>query len=439
MSNGTCSMTATQIAAHISSGKLTAEKVMGDHLSRIDARDSVVNAFIDFDADRALRLARAADQQPEKGLLHGVPFAVKDIIDTVDLPTSWGSPIYKGFQAPRNASCVEMLMRAGAIPIGKTVTTEFAYFSPGATRNPHNLDHTPGGSSSGSAAAVADGMAVFGLGSQTAASLTRPAAYCGVFGYKASQGSIDLQGVMGLAASLDSLGLLARGIDDLILARAALCGTVLPGDMKGHSSPQNIAFFKGPHWHEASQSMQNACVLAAEVLRSAGVSVTDLESPAEFTHLSECHKTVMAFEVARARHFEFRSHPEQLSSAFYGLIETGLSTSRADYDAALAARDAGEAALANLLSSHDAIMTPAAPSGAPAGIEATGDPLFSRLWTLMRVPTVTLPFGRDAANLPLAFQLVGRFGSDQTLLAHSRDIADHLQISCEIPKLQPHL
>ena len=128
---------------------------MGDHLVRIDAQDRAVNAFIDFDADRALRLARAADQQPEKGLLHGVPFAVKDIIDTVDLPTSWGSPIYKGFQAPRNASCVEMLMRAGAIPIGKTVTTEFAYFSPGATRNPHNLDHTPGGSSSGSAAAVA--------------------------------------------------------------------------------------------------------------------------------------------------------------------------------------------------------------------------------------------------------------------------------------------
>ena len=437
MSNDACTMTATQIAAHISSGKLTAEAVMNDHLARIAAREREVNAFIDFDAERALMLARAADQRPEKGLLHGVPFAVKDIIDTVDLPTSWGSPIYKGFQAPRNASCVEMLMRAGAIPIGKTVTTEFAYFSPGATRNPHNLEHTPGGSSSGSAAAVADGMAAFGLGSQTAASLTRPAAYCGVFGYKASQGSIDLQGVMGLASNLDSLGLLARGIDDLILARAALCGTVLPSDSQGHSSPQKVAFFKGPHWHEASQSMQDACVSAAEALRSAGVSVTDMESPAEFAHLSECHKTVMAFEVARARHFEFRSYPEQLSSAFYGLIETGLSISRADYDAALAARDAGEAALAKLLSSHDAIMTPAAPSGAPAGIKATGDPLFSRLWTLMRVPTVTLPFGRDAANLPLAFQLVGRFGEDQTLLAHSRVIADHLQISCDIPKLQP--
>ncbi len=437
MSIDICSMTATEIVAHITSGKLTAEAVMDDHLARVDARESEVNAFIDFDAERALMLARAADQRPEKGLLHGVPFAVKDIIDTVDLPTGWGSPIYSGFQPPRNASCVEMLMRAGAIPIGKTVTTEFAYFSPGATRNPHNLNHTPGGSSSGSAAAVADGMAALGLGSQTAASLTRPAAYCGVFGYKASQGSIDLQGVMGLAASLDSLGLLARGIDDLILARAALCETVLPGDRQGHSSPQKIAFFKGPHWHEASQSMQDSCVSAAEALRSAGVSVTDLRSPAEFTHLSECHKTVMAFEVARARHFEFRSYPEQLSSAFYGLIETGLSTPRADYDAALATRDAGEATLAKLLSSYDVILTPAAPSGAPAGIEATGDPLFSRLWTLMRVPTVTLPFGRDAANLPLAFQLVGSFGEDQTLLAHSRVIANHLQISCKIPKLQP--
>ncbi len=433
MSNDLFSMNAVQIAADISSGKLTAEAVMIDHLARINARDSAVNAFLDFDADRALRLARAADRQPEKGVLHGVPFAVKDIIDTVDLPTSWGSSIYRGFQPPRNASCVEMLVRAGAIPIGKTVTTEFAYFSPRATRNPHNLDHTPGGSSSGSAAAVADGMAVLGLGSQTAASLTRPAAYCGVFGYKASQGSIDLQGVMGLAASLDTLGLLARGIDDLILARAALCGTVLPSDGLGHSAPQKIAFLKGPHWQEASHSMKDACLAAAEALASAGVSVTDLQSPSEFNQLSECHKTIMAFEVARARHFEFRNHPKQLSRAFYSLIETGLSTSRADYDAALASRDAGEVALANLLSSYDSIMTPAAPSSAPAGIEATGDPLFSRLWTVMRVPTVTLPFGRDAANLPLAFQLVGGFSADQKLLVHSRQIADILQIYCQIP------
>lgn len=436
MSNDLFSMSAVQIAADISSGKLTAEAVMLDHIARINVRDSAVNAFLDFDADRALRLARASDRQTEKGVLHGVPFAVKDIIDTVDLPTSWGSSIYKGFQTPRNASCVEMLVRAGAIPIGKTVTTEFAYFSPGATRNPHNLGHTPGGSSSGSAAAVADGMAVLGLGSQTAASLTRPAAYCGVFGYKASQGSIDLQGVMGLAASLDTLGLLARGIDDLILARAALCGTVLPSEDQGHCIPQKIAFLKGPHWQEASHSMKDACVAAAEALASAGVSVTDLQCPPEFNQLSECHKTIMAFEVARARHFEFRNHSKQLSCAFYSLIETGLSTSRADYDAAMTARDTGEAVLANLLSCYDFIMTPAAPSAAPAGIEATGDPVFSRLWTVMRVPTVTLPFGRDAANLPLAFQLVGGFSADQKLLAHSRQVADILQISCAIPGLQ---
>jgi len=428
-------MTATQIVADISSGKLTAEAVMVDHLARINARESVVNAFIDFDSERALELARAADQQSKKGILHGVPFAVKDIIDTLDLPTAWGSPIYAGFQAPRNASCVEMLLLAGAIPIGKTVTTEFAYFSPGPTRNPHNLEHTPGGSSSGSAAAVADGMAVFGLGSQTAASLTRPAAYCGVFGYKASCGSIDLQGVMGLATSLDSLGLLARSIDDLILSRAALCGTLLPNDLPAHSAPKAIALLKGPHWHEASRPMQDAIIEASEVLASVGVSVTDLECPPEFIQLSESHKVIMAFEVARARQFEFRKHPEKLSGAFYSLIETGLATSRADYEAALAARDAGEAVLAELFLTYDALMTPAAPSSAPAGVEATGDPLFSRLWTLMRVPTVTIPYGRDIANLPLAFQLVGGFSADQNLLALSRNVADLLQISCELPKL----
>ena len=174
MSIDLCSMSAAKIANCISMGELTAEAVMVSCLDRINARDSVVKSFIDFDADRALSLARASDQQANKGILRGVPFAVKDIFDTVDLPTSWGSPIYAGVQPPRNASCVELLIRAGAIPIGKTVTTEFAYFSPGATRNPHNLEHTPGGSSSGSAAAVADGMAALGLGSQTAASLTRP-------------------------------------------------------------------------------------------------------------------------------------------------------------------------------------------------------------------------------------------------------------------------
>ncbi len=428
-------MTATQIVAQISTGTLTAEAVMVDHLARINARDSAVHAFIDFDPERALKLALAADRQPEKGILHGVPFAVKDIIDTFDLPTAWGSPIYAGLQTPRNASCVEMLTLAGAIPIGKTVTTEFAYFSPGPTRNPHNLEHTPGGSSSGSAAAVADGMAVFGLGSQTAASLTRPAAYCGVFGYKASFGSIDLQGVMGLAKSLDSLGLLARSIDDLILSRAALCGTLLPNDFPAESAPRAIALLRGPHWHEASQSTQDALIEASEILASGGFSVTDLETPTEFIQLSESHKVIMAFEVARARQFEFRNHPEKLSGAFYSLIETGLATSRADYEAALATRDAGEAVLAELCLTYDALMTPAAPSSAPAGIEATGDPLFSRLWTVMRVPTVTIPFGRDVENLPLAFQLVGGFDADQHLLALSKDVANYLQISCELPKL----
>ncbi len=435
MGSDICSLTASKIANQIALGTLTAEAVMVEHLRRIKARDFAVKAFIDFDADRPLRLARAADRQPEKGILHGVPFAVKDIVDTLDLPTTWGSPIYAGCRMPRNASCVEMLLRAGAIPIGKTVTTEFAYFSPGPTRNPHNLAHTPGGSSSGSAAAVADGMAALGLGSQTAASLTRPAAYCGVFGYKASQGSIDLQGVMGLATSLDSLGFLARGIDDLILARAALCGTPVPNDLPANSNTQTIALLKGPHWAEADQPTQDAIIEAGEILLAAGVSVTDLQCPQEFNQLSEYHKIIMAFEVARARQFEFRHHPTEMSSAFYKLVETGLATSRADYEVALAARDAGEVVLANLLSSFDAIMTPAAPSSAPAGIESTGDPLFSRLWTLMRVPTVTIPFGRDVANLPLAFQLVGGFGADQNLLAISRDIANHLRVSCELPEL----
>jgi amidase len=433
MSMASNMMTATEIAKAVRSGSLTAEAVMADHLSRIAARDGVVNAFLDFDAERALMLARKADKTPEKGVLHGVPFAVKDIIDTVDLPTAWGSSIYTGFQPPRNASCVEMLVGAGAIPIGKTVTTEFAYFSPGATRNPHNLDHTPGGSSSGSAAAVADGMAALGLGSQTAASLIRPAAYCGIFGYKATQGSIDLQGVMGLATSLDSFGFMARSIDDLILTRAVLCAAALPAEVARPVGPLRIAFARGPHWQEASQSTRDACATAAQTLANDGVVIDELDCPSEFQQLSEHHKTVMAFETARARRFEFTHHRDQISTAFADLLNMGMSISRDAYERALEARNGASQSLAQTLSSYDAVLTPAAPSGAPHGITATGDPLFSRLWTLLQVPTITLPFGRDEVNMPLAFQLVGGLGDDQALMAVAREVADRLGVVPKIP------
>ena len=433
MSSDASKMSASQIAHAVRSGSRTAESVMSDFLARISSRDTKVKAFIDFDPERALSCARAADKMLEKGPLHGVPYAIKDIIDTVDLPTAWGSPIYAGFQPRGNASCVELLNRAGAVPLGKTVTTEFAYFFPGPTRNPHGLKHTPGGSSSGSAAAVADGMAAFSLGSQTAASLTRPAAYCGVFGYKSTQGLLDGSGVMSLSSSLDSLGLMARSVDDLMLALNVLHTVPNEQPIELASTSTRIGFFRGPHWQEGSLDMREACELAAKKLVRTGIIVEDVDCPDELINLTEHHKTVMAFEVARARIFEYSQHHDQISPAFANLVETGLGVTRTAYETALSARDQAGQTLAGMFQKYDSLMTPAAPSSAPVDIAATGDPLFSRMWSLLRSPSVTIPFGSDEANMPLAFQLIGELGQDRRLLTHARDIANKLDIELSLP------
>lgn len=243
MSNPLNTLCAGQIAQMIRDGETTAAAVMAACLEHITQRESDVGAFIHLDAERAMERAKAADKSPSDGLLHGVPFGIKDIIDTADYPTGWGSQIYHEHRPPRNASCVEHFVRAGAIPVGKTVSTEFAYFQPGKTANPHNLGHTPGGSSSGSAAAVGDNMLPLAFGSQTAGSVVRPAAFCGVLGYKPTIGDFDLQGVMGLAPNLDTLGVMAREVEDIALARSVLCGTDpgLQGDFADR--PPRIGFF----------------------------------------------------------------------------------------------------------------------------------------------------------------------------------------------------
>ena len=412
---------AAEIARGIAAGSFTAEQVMRACLERIAAREPEIKAFVQLDPDRALAAARAADAgpgpSPGSGLLHGVPFAIKDIIDSADDPTGWGSAIYAGHRPPRNASCVELFLQAGAVPLGKTVTTEFAYFRPGPTANPRDIRHTPGGSSSGSAAAVADGMAPLAFGSQTAGSLIRPAAYCGILGYKPTHGAFDLQGVMGLAPSLDTLGLLARRVEDLALARAVLAGHD-PALGDGFAArPPRIALLRGPHWQEASAEARAACERALETLAAQGAVVRALAEPEGFAEMTACQKTVMAFEAARARIFEYRRHRDRISDAFAALVEEGLATPRAAYDAARETTRRAMASLDAAFAELDAILTLAAPGEAPEGLGATGDPLFSRSWTLLQVPCLSIPFGRGAAGLPLAVQLVGPRDGDARLLA----------------------
>jgi amidase len=410
-------MGAAEIVRRIRAGQVTAEAVMSDCLSRIRAREPEIGAFVQLDEDRALEAAKAAGRTEPSGPLHGVPFAVKDIIDTVDFATGWGSPIYQGHRPPRNASCVELFERAGGIAVGKTVTTEFAYFQPGVTANPHNPAHTPGGSSSGSAAAVADHMVPLAFGSQTAASLIRPAAFCGVFGYKASHGAFDLQGVMGLSPSLDTLGVLSREVEDAILARSVLCGSSSERQQDFDEAPPRIAMMRGPHWWEGSIEMRDVCQRALDRFAASGADVGELTHPDLFGLLTESQSIVMAFETARSRIFEYSRHPDQLSRQFTDLMESGLAVSRDDYGRALAIRDRAARLLGTLFMDVDVILAPSAPGEAPEGLGATGDPLFSRAWTLLQVPSISIPAGTGPKGLPLSVQAIGRLGDDDRLLA----------------------
>lgn len=407
------------LARRISAGEITAEAAMQSCLERIDLREAEVGAFIHIDQAVALEAARAADNAEIKGPLHGVPIGVKDIIDTEQFATAWGTRFYQEHRSQRNASCVELFLQAGAIIVGKTVTTEFAYFKPGKTANPHNLAHTPGGSSSGSAAAVADCMLPFAFGSQTAASLIRPAAYCGIPGYKASHGSFDLQGVMGLAPSMDTLGFLAREVEDFELARSVLSGSV-PVTADFDETPLRVALLRGSHWSEGSLEMRDVCQRALAALAKAGAQTGELACPEIFKALTECQKKIMAYEVARARIFEYNHYRDQISSAFIDLVESGFKVSRFAYEDACSTRDRAIRVLQNLFVDIDIILAPAAPGEAPRGLDATGDPLYSRSWNLLQVPCLSIPFDSGPEGLPLSIQLVGPMNSDDCLLAAAK-------------------
>jgi amidase len=413
---------AAETVRRIKSGETKAATIMADCLTRIEQREPEVGAFVCRNAERALDDARTADRSSNTGPLHGVPFAIKDIIDTRDFPTGWGSGIYEGCRPPRNASCVELFLRAGAIPVGKTVTTEFAYFHPGKTANPHNLRHTPGGSSSGSAAAVADFMVPLAFGSQTAASLIRPAAYCGIVGYKPTHGAFDLQGVMGLAPSLDTLGLLARNVEDLVLARSVLCGSSPDIAADFEDTLPRVALMRGPHWQDGSVEMRDVCQRAMSVLAECGAQTGELAHPALFAELTECQKIVMAYETARARIYEFSRHREELSPHFAELVQSGLAISHADYQAAQRMKAMAARILETLFMDVDVILAPAAPGEAPEGLSATGDPLYSRAWTLLQVPCISIPFGNGPNGLPLSVQIIGPHGSDDRLLSAAHAI-----------------
>jgi len=423
-------MGAAEITRAIARGQLSAQEVAQETIVRIRNSEAQIHAWVGVDEDGAMGTARAIDAGNTRGLLAGVPIGIKDIIDVAGLPTQHGSAIYRadeGRVADADAACVALCRDAGGVIMGKTVTTEFAYFQPGPTANPHNLAHTPGGSSSGSAAAVAAGMVPVALGSQTAGSLIRPASYCGIWALKPSYGLLSLAGVKGMSQSLDTLGLLARNVEDLALMwtallrldRAAISVSATQGspaieDTLSGRTPRVGVWI--PDWKELEPSSRKAVEGAAQALEHAGARVEPLRLPAECEQLTQAQRIVQAFEAARALSFERVSHADQLSPSIRALFDQGLSCPYEDYLQALALASQCRRQLAQAFHDIDAVLAPSAPGPAPKGLDATGDPLFSRMWNLLHLPSVNVPFMRTDDNLPIGVQLIAGYGKDTHLL-----------------------
>jgi Asp-tRNA(Asn)/Glu-tRNA(Gln) amidotransferase A subunit family amidase len=410
-----CDLSARAAAAQIASGRLTSEKLVESCLARIAERESQVHAWAFLDPEQALAAARARDRTGVRGLLHGLPVGVKDIIETAAMPTGYGSPIHEGFRPASDAACVTLIERAGAVALGKTVTTEFAYFTPGKTRNPHNTAHTPGGSSSGSAAAVGDRMVPLAFGTQTVGSIIRPASYCGVVGYKPSYGSFPTTGIRPFAPALDTLGGMAREVGDIRLLRRALMGAGAPppGPLDGLPT---LAFCHTPWWGEARPESMQSLELAVEAAAAAGARPEKIELPDETAALSDVHQAILAHEAARSYGWEHAHRRDQMSPRLAGLVEEGWRVEHAPYQAALAAVAEERADISHMLAQYDAVIVPAAPGEAPEGMP-TGDPVFSRVWTLLHVPCITIPCHEGPRGLPVGIQLVGRIGGDDRVLA----------------------
>jgi Asp-tRNA(Asn)/Glu-tRNA(Gln) amidotransferase A subunit family amidase len=429
-------LSAADAAQQIRDGRLTSEELVQACLERIRALEPKVQAWAFLDEEHALSQARAADERKRSGEpigpLHGVPVGLKDIIDTGDMPTENGTVLHQG-RTPRNdATVVAMLRAAGAVMLGKTVTTECAYFAPGKTRNPHNPEHTPGGSSSGSAAAVAAGMVPLALGSQTNGSTIRPASFCGVYGYKPTHGLIPRHGILELSRSLDHVGLFARSIDDIALLAEQLAGhderdpdtrprARVPFQKISSEEPPIdplLAFVKTPHWERVDAESKEAF---SELLEALGDRVEEVELFPSAAEAWDWHKTIMETEMAANFEREWQSGRDKLSSQLRSLIERGREVRAIDYQRALRSIAPVVASFDGLfMERYDAILTPAALGTAPKGLESTGDPSFCSLWTLCGMPAISLPLMQGSNGLPLGVQLVGRRNFDARLLRTAR-------------------
>lgn len=418
-------LTATEIARRIADGATSSEQVVRACIARIEAREQTVRAWAFLDPDPALEQARARDREPARGPLHGVPVGVKDIIDTADMPTRMGSPIYEGRRTSHDASCVALLRAAGAVILGKTETCEFAGMTPGATTNPRDPARSPGGSSSGSAAGVADLMVPVAFGTQTGGSVLRPSSYCGIVGFKPTFGTFNLRGVFPAAQSLDTLGLHARTLDDVELLTAVLVGRP-PAPGPAMERPPAVGLCRTHLWDAAEPETRAAIEDAAVRLAEAGATVRDVALPDGFEGLSAAREAINAHERAQVMAHEWAHDRERISDRLRSTIERGLDLPFDEYVSALELAEDCRRRFTGMFDGLDLLLAPCVDGEAPTGLEYTGNPRFQELWTLLHAPTLTLPTHAGPNGLPVGIQLVGPHRGDDHLLAAARWVWDRL-------------
>ncbi len=459
-------LSASEAARQLDVGEITSEDLVTACLARIEAVEGEVRAWAHLDPEYALEQARIRDAARQMGQptgpLHGIPVGVKDIFDTADLPTENGTPLDAGRRPEEDSTVVALLREAGAVIMGKTVTTELAAYHPGKTRNPHNVEHTPGGSSSGSAAAVAAGMVPLAVGTQTNGSMIRPGAYCGVVGFKPTLGLISRHGVLAQSHHLDTVGVYARSVED-----AAMIADVLSThdgrdpDMRPRARPRLLetarsappldpvfAFVKTPVWDQAEDETKEAFEKFAGFLSTAGPEeVTEEEDafdtpelgpdeikgcaeialPSPFDPAIALHRTIMLGDFAKSFAGYYQRGKSELSDTLREMIEEGQTVLAMDYNAAVDWIGVLNAGLEEIFEHCDAILTPATTGTAPKGLDSTGSPVFCTLWTLCGTPAITLPLLRSADGLPLGVQLVGRRGEDARLLRTARWLVERVE------------
>lgn len=410
-------LSATNAARAIRSGALAPAALMEACLDRLAAREAVVQAMAYVDPGQA----RAA--RPHPGPLHGLPIGVKDVLDTADMPSEYNSAIWRGHRPRADAACVAWAKAAGALVLGKTVTTEFATRTPGPTTNPHDPARTPGGSSSGSAAGVAAGFFPLAFGTQTAGSVIRPAAYCGVVGYKPSFGLINRMGMKLMSDRLDTVGVMARSVADCALFAGAVSGRDLGDPDARPSSGPRVGLCRSPMWDRAAPETVALFEGIAGPLARAGASVRDFDLPPEFDALEAAHAVIMNHESARAMGWEMCTARDQLSPALRERLEWGLAQPEAAVIESLALFRFLQDRFEGMLDGLDILLTPAAPGEAPVGLAWTGDAAFNFIWTSLHVPCVTVPAGAGPHGMPLGVQIVAPRGRDREALAWAAWVA----------------